>query len=55
MITSDAHVMAAMSIHLRKSEMSILKKAYNNLINALNVIAVAMKIDQCVYPHHLFQ
>jgi hypothetical protein len=36
--------MGAMNIRLRKSEVSIWKKAYKNLNNALNAIAVVMKI-----------
>jgi hypothetical protein len=44
MITSGIHAMDAMNIRLRKSEVSIWKRAYKNLNNALNAIAVVMKI-----------
>jgi len=51
MITSDIRAMGAMNIRWRKSEENIWEKAYSNLISALNVIAVAMKIEQCAYAH----
>jgi hypothetical protein len=43
-ITSGTHAMGAMNIRLRKSEVSIWKKAYKNMNNAFNAIAVVMKI-----------
>jgi hypothetical protein len=44
MITSGIHAMDAMNIRLRKSEVSIWKRAYKNLNNALNAIAVGMQM-----------